>query len=150
MTRASVYSEDVASELCSRLADGRSIRSICDDADMPSRQTVFRWLADPRYASFKEMYIRAREAQADALFDEILDIVDDSKNDWMMRNDPENPGWRENGEAIQRARLRMDARKWMAGKLRPLKYGEKMTFAGDADNPIQIAAVEWRVKDVGN
>jgi hypothetical protein len=88
---------------------------------------VFRWLGDDRYAKFREQYARAREAQADAIFDEILDIADDGSNDWMERR-------REDGsvdevvnhEHIQRSKLRVDARKWMAGKLAPKKYGEKV------------------------
>ena len=66
--------------------------------------------------------------QADALFDEILDIADDGDNDWMERKgeDGQSLGWRENGEALRRSALRVDARKWMAGKLQPKKYSEKM------------------------
>lgn len=94
---------------------------------MPAQSTVFRWLADERYAAFRERYARAREAQADAIFDEMLDIADDGTNDWMERR-------REDGsvdevlnhEHISRSKLRVDARKWMAGKLAPKKYGEKL------------------------
>jgi len=89
---------------------------------------VFRWLADDRYLQFREQYARAREAQADALFDEILVIADDGTNDWMERKnqDDQNIGWRENGEALRRSQLRVDARKWMASKLQPKKYGDKL------------------------
>ena len=128
MARPSEYTEDVAATICQGLADARSLRSICLDEEMPSQSTVFRWLADERYASFREQYARAREAQADAIFDEILDIADDGSNDWMERHDDEggNIGWKENGEAMARSRLRVDARKWMAGKLRPKVYGDKI------------------------
>jgi hypothetical protein len=36
--------------------------------------------------------------------DELLEIADDATNDWIERNDPDNPGWRVNGEPIQRSR----------------------------------------------
>lgn len=126
--RASIkYSDEVAERICEALADGRSLASICEDDDMPRQATVFRWLADERYSAFRESYTRAREAQADKIFDEILDIADDARNDWMERR-------REDGsvdevvdhEHIQRSRLRIDARKWMAGKLRPKVYGDKI------------------------
>ncbi|RYE96052.1 MAG: terminase small subunit protein, partial [Oxalobacteraceae bacterium] len=78
----SVYSEEIADKICDGLADARSLRSICCDPDMPSQSTVFRWLGDDRYLAFREQYARAREAQADALFDEMLDIADDGTNDW--------------------------------------------------------------------
>src|SRR5262249_9536395 len=84
--------------------------------------------------AFREQYARAREAQADVLFDEILDIADNASNDWMQANDPNNPGWRQNSEAIRRSQLRIDTRKWMAGKLRPKKYGDatRLEHATDA------------------
>ncbi len=73
------------------------------------------------------MYTHARDAQADALFDETLEIADDGRNDWMERHNEEGEaiGWRENGEAIRRSQLRIDTRKWIAAKLRPKKYGDK-------------------------
>jgi hypothetical protein len=86
------------------------------------------------------MYARAREEQADAIFDEVLNIADDARNDWMEKHDEDgaNIGWRENGEAIRRSQLRIDARKWMAGKLRPKKYGDKLELSGDSESPLQV------------
>ncbi|MGO4334966.1 terminase small subunit protein [Labrys sp. KB_33_2] len=121
--RPSSFTQDIADAICERLANGESLRSICLDGNMPAQSTVFRWLA--ANASFREQYAHAREAQADALFDESLDIADDGSNDWMRRNDPENAGWQANGENIQRSKLRIETRRWMAGKLRPKVYGEK-------------------------
>lgn len=137
MARPSKFTNELASEICARIADARSLRSVCLDDDMPDQRTVYRWLADAKNEQFRQQYARAREAQADAIFDEILDIADDGSNDWMERHDAEggNVGWKENGEAIGRSRLRIDARKWMAGKLRPKVYGEKLDLnheAGDS------------------
>ena len=113
--------------ICDRIANGESLRQICDDEGMPAASTVFLWLnADE---TFSEQYARAREAQADAIFDEILLIADDGRNDWMERknSDGQNIGWMENGEALRRSQLRIEARKWMAGKMKPKKYGDKIT-----------------------
>lgn len=92
---------------------------------MPDKATVFRWLESKD--AFRDQYARAREVQADTLFDEILDIADDGRNDWIEKRnaDGEVIGWQENGEALRRSQLRIDARKWMAGKLLPKKYSEK-------------------------
>lgn len=110
-----------------RLIGGESVRTICSTDSMPDAATIFRWLAQDK--EFCEQYARAREAQADALFDEILDIADDGSNDWMERKnaDGQNIGWQENGEALRRSALRVDARKWMAARLQPKKYGDKIT-----------------------
>lgn len=126
MTGVSSFTPEMAARICERISDGESLRAILADDEMPASSTVFKWLSEN--AAFSEQYARAREAQADAVFDEILTIADDGRNDWMEREnaDGENIGWAINGEAVRRSQLRIDARKWMAGKLRPKKYGDKV------------------------
>lgn len=126
MGRPSTYSEDIADIICDRLANGESLRTICALDDMPDKSTVFRWLA--ANDAFATKYAHARAAQADALFDEMLDIADDGSNDWMERRngDGESIGWRENGEAIRRSDLRIKTRQWIVSKLLPKKYGDKL------------------------
>lgn len=127
--RPSSFSDEIADRICDGLADGRSLRSICLDDGMPSQTSVFRWLGDDRYAEFRERYARAREAQADAIFDEILDIADDGSNDFETRQRDDGSDYEAfNAEHVQRSKLRIDARKWMAGKLQPKKYGEATTL----------------------
>jgi hypothetical protein len=48
---------------------------------------------------------------------------------------------------INRNRLRVDARKWVASKLKPRKYGDRTTLAGDAENPMRLETVV-EIKDV--
>ena len=122
--------------ICERIANGESLKAICEDDALPSKALVFAWLGQD--ADFLDKYARAREAQADAVFDEILTIADDGRNDWMERKNAEgqNIGWMENGEALRRSQLRIDARKWMAGKLKPKKYGDRLDLnhSGHIDN----------------
>ena len=131
--RPTTYSDKVANSICDRIADGESLRSICGDDAMPSKSTVFEWLANDAHVEFRTKYARAREAQADALFDEMIDIADDGRNDWMEKrnSDGENIGWQENGEALRRSDLRIKTRQWMASKLQPKKYGEKLDLNVD-------------------
>ena len=124
MGRPSAYSERLADKICSRIADGESVRSICADKGMPSKSMVFRWLG--KHETFRDQYVRAKEAQAEHMADEILDIVDDGSNDWMERKRPD--GSTEmvlNSEHIQRSKLRTDARKWLLSKMLPKKYGDR-------------------------
>jgi hypothetical protein len=80
-----------------------------------------------RNEEFRKQYAHARDAQADTLADEILDIADDATNDWMERKDGEGEsiGWQINGDHVRRSQLRIDSRKWLAAKLAPKKYGDK-------------------------
>lgn len=136
--RPSSYSDAIADVICERLACGESLVTICESDGIPSKATVFRWLADDRYARFRDNYARARTRQADAIFDEIIAIADDSSRDVKIVD----------GEAVvdheqvQRARLRIDARKWVAGKLAPSKYGESQRheITGEGGGPIEIAS----------
>lgn len=141
MTGVSTYTDEVAAVICERIANGESLRSICDDAEMPAQSTVFKWLSENE--AFSEKYARAREAQADALFDDILSIADDGRNDWMERNFGDDTRWVENGEALRRSQLRIDARKWMVGKLRPKKYGEKLALTDGDGGPLKIEVVRF-------
>lgn len=140
MGRHSEFTQEVADEICERLADGESLRSICSGDDMPRKATVFRWLG--QFDAFRDQYTRAREIQADALFDDVLSIADNSKNDWMEAHGKDDAGWLLNGDNIRRSQLRIDARKWMAGKLRPKKYGEfkAVELTGANGGPVVIQA----------
>lgn len=119
--------------------DGESLKQICDDPEMPVRSTVYLWMAES--SSLSDRYARACEIRADNIFDELFDIADDGRNDWMERNFGDETRWVENGEAIRRSALRIDARKWALAKMQPKKYGEKITHAGTGQNgeiPISI------------
>lgn len=118
--RPSKYSNAVADTICERLASGESLVRVCKSDDMPGLSTVFRWLAENE--SFRDNYARAREVQADVLADEILDIADDGANDSYTDDEGRE---RTDHDVIARSKLRVDARKWIASKLLPKKYGER-------------------------
>ena len=118
------FKQSTADTICERLAEGESLRSICSDPGMPGRSEVFRWLADPAREAFRDQYARAKEFGIEAMADDIQQISDDARNDWMERNG--DAGWAANGENIQRSRLRVDSRKWLLSKLAPKKYGDKL------------------------
>lgn len=131
------YDKELGDIICERLADGESLRKICQpEQGFPSRPTFFKWLADNE--AFANQYRDAREAQADALFDETLDIADETKEDYILRLNHNGPlaGWEVNGEAIARSKLRIDARRWMASKLRPKKYSDQIKV----DQTVSVSA----------
>jgi len=112
-------------KICDRIAEGESLRSILKTKGMPSSRSLYKWLADENNKELVKRYALAREIQAENLAQEIIDIADNATNDWMKSNDPDNEGYIINGEAINRSRLRIDSRKWVASKLLPSKYGDK-------------------------
>lgn len=110
---------------------------------MPADSTVRLWVADD-VEGFSAQYARARDTGLDTMADSMLDIADDGSNDWVESNDPDNPGYRLNGENVQRSKLRVDARKWYLSKLAPKKYGDKtsMELTGADGGPLQITDTE--------
>ena len=132
--RPSRYTPELAAKICARLAEGETLRSICRDETMPSKTTLLRWLADERNVDFRDQYAHAREMQADALFDEALEIADDASGDWTVDKDGKKTL---DHEHVQRSRLRVDTRKWAAGKLAPKRYGDKLQHTGEGGGPIR-------------
>lgn len=132
--RPSEFTEEIADEICDRISSGESLRRICSDEGMPSKTSVFRWLYNNKEFCFQ--YARAREVQADSLADEILDICDDGSNDTYT---DEEGNVRVNTDVIARSRLRVDTRKWIASKLKPRVYGEKIQqeLTGANGGPVQ-------------
>ena len=111
--------------VCERIAEGMSLKAICEANDVPSRETIRKWLASDETGEIVGKYACAREDQADIYAEEILEIADDARNDWMEQHGSDDAGWKHNGEHVQRSRLRIDSRKWVASKLKPKKYGDK-------------------------
>ena len=135
--RPSEYTVEVCHTICERLSGGESLRSICKDDKMPSQSVIYQWLY--RHPEFQEQYTRAREEQADTLADEIIAIADETPDIIEVLNkdgividhklDSAFLAWQKN---------RIDARKWTAMKLKPKKYGDKITHAGDDVSPVVI------------
>lgn len=116
MGRPSEFTQAISDEICERLADGESLRRICMDEHMPSKATVFRWLAS--MPAFQDQYAIAREAQAETQADELTDIADELP--------PKDAFGKVDGGAVQHQRLRIETRKWTAAKLKPKKYGDRI------------------------
>jgi hypothetical protein len=114
--RPSDYTAEIADEICTRLANGESLRAICaSDRDdfMPHIGTVLRWVG--QHEEFREQYARAREIQAETHADDIVAIADGA-----------GLTGEEKVALSARDRLRVDSRKWVASKLLPKKYGDKV------------------------
>lgn len=120
--RPSKYTQELGTLICTRVANGESLRKICKDEDMPNRATVHDWLLDETKQEFYDQYEKAVNTRTDNMFDELEDIADNTEGD------------------VQRDRLRVDTRKWYLSKVMPKKYGDKidMTSGGDKIQPVLV------------
>lgn len=141
----SEFTQEIADAICGYMADGMSVREICRKDEMPAMSTVFKWLS--QQPSFVEQYARAREAQADYMAEEILEICDDGSNDWMERQTDAGTITMPDHEHINRSKLRVDTRRWLMSKLQPKKYGEKVALTGGDGGPILMATGVIRKTD---
>ena len=113
--RPSSYSDELAEDICERLASGESLVQICRDDSMPSRRTVLYW--QEQNAAFCAMCARAREGQADFAHDEMMAI----ENQVLSGLVPPDV-----------ARVALSSKQWRAAKLAPKKYGDKTTIEASA------------------
>lgn len=134
--RPTIFTPEIAAQICERVADGESLRSICKDEALPGRTTVLRWLAENE--DFRGQYARAREAQADLLADEVIEIADTPVTGIKTKTTQDGVEITK-GDMIEHRRLQVDARKWFAGKVAPKKYGDKVQteHSGPDGGPIE-------------
>ena len=125
--------------VCERIATStRSIVTILaephDGYDLPTYTTIKRWLVANEIIC--SQYTRAKEDQADFMAEEMIEIADDSRNDFMEKVNASGEAYIVGDqEMVSRARLRLDTRKWLASKLKPKKYGDKLAVGGADDLP---------------
>lgn len=102
------------------------LEQICAaNPDFPNPSTIYEWRIE--YPDFGDMYMEARREQAHLLAAEILKIADNTQQDTITKEDKNGREYEvSNSEWIARSRLRVEARKWIASKLLPKVYGEKI------------------------
>lgn len=129
MGRPSDYTPEIALKICEGLADGKSLREMCEtDEDMPARGTIFRWLADRGNMigerPFQDHYALAREFAGDADGD---DVAHYSRQAAKGEIEP------------AAATAAINGLKWSAGKRKPKVYGDKVAHVGGGpgDPPIR-------------
>ena len=172
MSRKPVLTQEAMDHILDEVSDGRTLNSICRkekqsdiDAGVPCRKTVTNALLirppkdhDPkyeadaeRYAEFRELFFNvARPLQFMAWEDHIIEIADDSSQDWrdVVGKDGEIHRVMDK-EVVQRSRVRIDTRKWLMAKALPKKYGEKIQqeVTGDNGAPLIQPVVNISVAD---
>lgn len=124
---ATTYTPELAAKFCAAIADGKkSIVTICKLKGMPSKATVFRWLAE--HKEFATMYEIAKAEQVDTQVDEMVEIADNCKSD---------------SDSIRKARLQIQARTERAQLLLPKKYGRQLQLTGEGGGPVKVSVKDY-------
>jgi hypothetical protein len=141
------YTEALGRAICGWKRQGYTLRQIAALPDMPSKTTMIRWLAV--HDDFCDQYVRAGEVVAVLMCEEIPDIVDDGRNDWMERE-------LKSGEvvpvvdreALELSRMRVDARFRLMEKMAPKRYGKRTAVTGKDGGPVQVQSIDAILDDI--
>lgn len=134
--RPTMFSQELADKVCENIANGISLRQMCaEDDSLPDRRTIREWWNKDE--TFALQIARAREEQADHFFEQIIEI---------------SQGTLHGKYDAYAARAAADQLKWVAGKLRPKVYGDKIdhtTNGKDLPTPILgVVAVQNEPKNI--
>jgi len=128
---ATNYDRELADIICSRIAEGESLRAICRTPGFPSEGTVRGW-AVRDHDNFGERYRAARLLLVEFWADQIIDIADEPDLDPRDRQ------------------VRVHTRQWLMSKLFPRRWGTKVELSGDPENPLQVLHKEVSVSPLTN
>lgn len=109
--RPSDYTDAEATRICEWIQSGQSLNSYCKQHGRKA-STIYRWMQET--VSFRDSYARAHEDRADTLVEDMLDIADAVENATDITQ-------------VMAGKLRIETRKWIAERMRPTKYGNKVT-----------------------
>ena len=125
--RPSSYTKEMGDLICEGIAEGEALHRLCAREGYPGERTVYQWLEKDEI--FAQQYAYARARQQDRYADEVVTIAADKSIE------------------VDRARVMIDARKWLASKLAPKKYGDRTQteITGANGGPVKI---ETSVLDV--
>jgi len=110
------YTVETGDKICAGITSGKSLKKIADENDF-CLASIFNWLRTN--AEFLDNYTRAKEDQADLFAEEMMEIADEQLIPLI--------DGKVDGGVINHRRLRVDTRKWIASKLKPKKYGDRIT-----------------------
>lgn len=109
------YSKEIGDRICFEITNGKSLRTVLKEDDMPVGSTFFYWLRE--HEDLQKQYARACEERTEAMLEDMQEIAEsvDLKN----------------GLSVQKARLQIDTMKWIMSKQKPKKYGDKLDLTSD-------------------
>ncbi len=130
LVQLSGFAQEIADIICERIADGASLRKICEEDDtLPSMRTIMRWLAKDEHEEFRRLYAQAQNERADVYFDETIELSDNCSQDH---------------HGVAKARLQVDTRKWVCARMNPKKYSDRINI----DANLNVSSHEQRLAEL--
>jgi hypothetical protein len=137
------FDEAIADAICDAIAtQAKGLGQIIQDLDLAlSPSLIYKWLQQNEL--FRERYARARADQAQVMADEIMQIADSTQLGEIVTTKGDGTIETKRADMIEHRKLRIDSRKWLASKLLPKVYGDKIEVK-QTDNPLTELLAEFR------
>jgi hypothetical protein len=128
------YSEPLAIEIAERISSGELLINVCNDEHMPTMRRVTQWLRENQ--DFAHLYKESINDRLMIFEEEVIKIADDASRDFrdVVRNG--RPVRVIDGDAIARAKLRVDVRLKHLRAYKPQIWGEQSTLNVKSEDPI--------------
>jgi len=125
---APTFTQELFDKICDLIADGKSVREICELKGMPHRMTFNKWRK--RTPELQAQYDQAYRDYEDSTLQDIVHIADSEV-------DP------------QRARVMIDARKWELKIRNRKRFGDHITeeVTGPNGGPLQVVRLRMAPVD---
>ncbi|CAM5999261.1 unnamed protein product [Sphagnum balticum] len=124
--RPTGYSDELADEICARLAEGRSMNSVCSDEDMPNKSIVYRWLM--KYEHFRDKYTATLPYRTTAFAEMMLEqAFHERETEQVTIKENEKGIFRDTKmlDNVSRSQLMVNTLQWTLARMAPDKYGDK-------------------------
>ena len=127
MGRPSIYNQSLAISFLARLSGGLAVERICRQADMPAKQTIYRWIGER--ADFRDAFVRAMAARGMKHGDDVIAVVDKVLA----------------GEiAPDVGRVAIQGLSWAAARMAPKVYGDRVALTGADGGDISVRVLDAR------
>lgn len=131
------FSQKLFDAICKRIAMGESLRKICADAGMPDRGTFNAWRKQTE--ELQRQYDAACIDREENYFEQIIDIADECRVGEKRVTKANGDIEVTEVDMVERAKVQIDARKWVLARMNRKKYGDKLGVDGGEDGaPVQL------------
>ncbi len=123
--RPELYSVPIAQAFLNRVSQGESVIQICLDESMPSKSTVYKWLAEIQ--EFSDKYFNSKKLSA---INDADDIEDIGKKVLTGEYDP------------AAANVALKAKTWTAARKDPRRYAERQQIEATVTQTTDLSSLD--------
>jgi hypothetical protein len=127
--------DEIREEFLIRVAEGESVFTICHDEHMPARPTVYRWIREN--SQFRDEYTAALDQRADKYVEMIANLSEHMQMRAAMGA---------SNEEMTALKTHINSLQWIAAKLNPKKYGDKIQAEIDQKVTLDDNQLDLRLK----